>query len=170
MRYQGSGVHADQGDIPTLNVWQPDNSSTVTILDDGDAGTVLFGVAEAYVHEQNGTAADYVVTITRVGRVTPSAAITVNISTVNGSAVGGQEGAMGMDFVESQGLLSFPDGANTSTFVVTIVHDDLYEVSVLHELCCLRPGSPPSPPPSTRTSCSSWIWRTCDTWTRPCPL
>lgn len=163
VRYQGSGAHADQGGIPTLTVWEADNSSTVTILDDGDAGTVQFALDRDEVHEQNASSVDYVVTVTRVGRAVPSAAITVNISTANGTALGG------IDFAESQGLLSFADATTTALFTVTIAHDDLYEVGPLRAPCvCARRMTfrVSQSPRSTRTSTSSSIWRTSSTWGR----
>lgn len=110
--------------VPTLNVL-PDNDTTmITIKDDGDAG-LLSLIPDAYnTTERNNDTNIVIITVSRTNRQYPSGEITVRFYTEDGNA------RMDDDYAPTSGVLTFGDNVTTQTFPVTILHDDLYEVSV----------------------------------------
>lgn len=93
----------------------------LTILDDGDAGTLRLQNTSLEQVEVNGSSIAHVVTVTRVGRAVPSGEITLQYSATSVTATSGE------DFTLAPGVLTFPDGGPAmQTFAVTIEHDDEY--------------------------------------------
>ena len=105
------------------------NALNAAIADGQGVGTinnddvfVSFSSATYGVGEAAGTAT---ITVTRNG-VTPNA-VTVNYATGNGSGDGGAACTAGIDFINTNGTLSFASNETSKTFTVTICNDLLSE-------------------------------------------
>jgi hypothetical protein len=74
---------------------------------------------------------------------TPSTPVTVNYTTVNGSAVGGAACGPGIDYVTQAGTLVFPTGVASQTITVQVCGDTVPELDETFyiELCCQSPNS-----------------------------
>lgn len=102
--------------IDVVRLTDPTNG-TVTITDDGDAGTITWRADAVHVHEANGTSIVHTVTVTRVGRASPSGELTVEFAS---RAVSATEN---VDYSATAGTLTFADGVTTQTIAVEILHD-----------------------------------------------
>jgi hypothetical protein len=92
-------------------------STVVTILDDGDAGTLGFAAGSYSVREDAGTVT---LVVTRTGGSSTTASVTLR--TANGTAFGGA------DFEEAAMLvLAFADGETSKTVTLSVVNDTVYE-------------------------------------------
>jgi hypothetical protein len=101
--------------LPTVTLGAISKTS-VTIRDNGDAGTISF--AGTY-YEQREHMLNRTVTVTRSAPWHGN--ITVDYATVNGVALAGQ------DYDATQGTLVFGSGVKTQTVVVAITDDTVYE-------------------------------------------
>lgn len=100
------------------------NTTTLTILDDGDAGTMGFTPTRYSIMEGSDmTAVNRTFTVTRYGREAPSQMFTLRYTTASDTAR--SEDA---DFVHTQGLLTFADNQTVAVFVVEVLDDMLFEV------------------------------------------
>lgn len=91
--------------------------ANITILDDGDAGTMAFAQVEFGVIE--GLPEPQSITVTRLGAA--SGNVTVRYTSACGSAVASY------DYVKTEGTLSFGDEQETAVFTVEVLDDDLFE-------------------------------------------
>ena len=86
-------------------------------------GVIQFASAAFQGDEGGGTA---VINVTRTGG--SAGAVSVNFSTSDGTAGGGDSCAAGADFVAASGTLTWPDGdSSDKTFTVTVCDDSLNE-------------------------------------------
>ena len=97
--------------------------TTITIADDGDAGTIQFQQEAFFVRESNGTSSSDndntgEVVITRTGRDTPSGAMKVSYRTGGGTA------SPSVDYIPIDQAVEV---VGTTAFSVTALHDNLYE-------------------------------------------
>ena len=104
-----------------MRFWTP-NTAVLTINDNDAAPTLQFSSATTSVSEGGGTVT---LTVTRNGAT--GNAVTVDYSTLGGSATGGASCAAGVDFVNTSGTLNFAIGDTSKTFTVTICEDALIE-------------------------------------------
>ena len=88
----------------------------LTIVDDGDAGTLSISSPPVTLFEDEGSVA---LTLSRAGG--SSGRISVAYATSDGSASGG------MDFGNASGIVVLDDGESSATVTVAIVDDDEYE-------------------------------------------
>ncbi len=107
---------------PTGAVLGTPNTAVLTITDNDAAPTLQFSSATTSVGEGGGTVT---LTVTRNGAT--GNAVTVDYSTLGGSATGGASCAAGVDFVNTSGTLNFAIGDTSKTFNVTICEDALIE-------------------------------------------
>ncbi len=98
---------------------QPGTAS-LTILEADATPSLSFADSAEVFPEAGGT---YTATVYRSGA--SGNAVTVNYSTLNGSAVGGVACGPGVDFVASTGTLSFGIGVDSQTFPVTICNNSV---------------------------------------------
>lgn len=114
--------------VPTLNIGDIARH-TVTIKDDGDAGTMQFA-STLYTIMEPGNLPNrnttQVFTVTRTGREWPSGEVLVSYRSHDGSAV--SAGDM-RDFESVNSTLAFGDGESWRTFEVVINDDQEFIVS-----------------------------------------
>jgi len=97
----------------------------VTIIDDGDAGTLYYSKAEYSMAEGYGSATTVTLSITRVGRGYPSGSIAIQYAT-QGTA--DSHVVAGTDYEDvSSGVVLFPDGMTSNTFTITVLDDNEFE-------------------------------------------
>lgn len=119
--------------------------ATVTIQDDGDAGTVGLQFARYSVRETNGSTNALGLTLTRVGREAPSGDIFVVLRSRNITATAG------LDYEPLALTLPFAHNTTTTSFHVTVLDDALYEVPdeefavFIDDVYYLQHTSPPNP-------------------------
>jgi hypothetical protein len=81
--------------------------------------------SSTYIEDESQTA---VITVTRTGVLeTPDVVSTVNYATSNGTAVGGAACTAGVDYISTNGTLTFNNGESSKTFNVTLCPDSLVE-------------------------------------------
>ena len=107
---------------PTGAVLGSPNTAVLTITDNDAAPTLQFSSATTSVSEGGSTVT---LTVTRNGAT--GNAVTVDYSTLGGSATGGTSCLAGVDFVNTGGTLNFAIGDTSKTFNVTICEDALIE-------------------------------------------
>lgn len=99
------------------------NVTTLTVLDDGDAGTVGFAPTRYSIAEgADMSMVNQTFTVTRYGREAPSQLFTLRYTTMPGTAHEGD------DFVGTQGTVTLADNQTLALFVVQILDDVLFEV------------------------------------------
>jgi hypothetical protein len=97
-------------------------TTTVRIGDDGDAGRLAFSRAGYKFDEITGVVN---VTVTRAGGA--SGQVTVNYAASDGTAKGGGADAdAGIDYISTEGVLTFPDGETSASFTVSLVDNANY--------------------------------------------
>ncbi|HEX8241682.1 MAG TPA: Calx-beta domain-containing protein [Allosphingosinicella sp.] len=104
-----------------------DASGTGTIVND-DAAPAAGSVTIADISIVEGNAGTSILTLT-VTRSGGTAAFDVNYATSNGGAPGHASATAGSDYVATSGTLSFADGQNTATIMVTINGDTTPELN-----------------------------------------
>jgi len=92
------------------------SSASVTIVDDGDAGTFLFTKSVFTIGEDRGHVE---ISVSRIGG--SSTVVSVAYSTADGNATSES------DYKETEGILLFEEGEDLKTFNVPIVDDIEYE-------------------------------------------
>lgn len=111
-----------------LSVGSP-STATVAIIDNEAVtpGTFQFNPANYSINEGNSGTTIVSMTITRTGGST--GAVSLNYTTVNGTAVGGAGCSPGVDYINSSGTITFPNGLTSQTFVVPICNDTIFEIN-----------------------------------------
>lgn len=112
VRYEGKTVPSIQlGEI---------SLTTVTVLDDGDAGTFEFARSIYQVPETPGAYVN--VTVTRVGRSTPSGAVSVLVTSRDGTAA-----AEALEYIPVHERLLFPSGLTSMVLPARGIDNDHFD-------------------------------------------
>jgi M6 family metalloprotease-like protein len=98
------------------NIIKPD--ATVTIVDNDAAPQITFDASDYSVAEDGGSVT---VTVNRSGNT--NGTVSVNYTTVNGTALAGS------DYTLTSGTLTFADGETTKNITVNIIDDTIHEMT-----------------------------------------